>query len=185
MKKNPTLKLYENAHYEEYDGNYFSLPNEIFLLGLDATAIAVFAYLRRRENHRAKDPRRYTCYPSYGEIGKAIHRSNHTVAKYVYELCEKHLIEIESTRVMTKKNLKRNGHLKYRILPREEAIRYNHQCQVTMDELRKERERVAKALAKQATPECKPYIPAVRTWAEVRAHYIKSHAAHTPEELPS
>ena len=52
MNKNPSLKLYENAHYEKYDGNYFSLPNEIFSLGLDATAIAVFAYLRRLENHR-------------------------------------------------------------------------------------------------------------------------------------
>ena len=182
MNKNPSLKLYENAHYEKYSGNYFSLPNEIFSLGLDATAIAVFAYLRRLENHRKGDPNRFTCYPSYEEIGKAIHRSNHTVAKYVYELCEKRLIEIESTQIITKNHLKRNGHLRYHILPLEEALRYSYQQQAEKVETQKERKRIAKALAKQTAPKLGQWIPVVRTWAEVKALYVKSHASPKPEE---
>ena len=48
--------------------NYFTLPNEIFSLGLDAGEIAVYAYLRCLEN-----PSTYQCWPSYSTIGKAIH----------------------------------------------------------------------------------------------------------------
>ena len=32
--------------------NYFTMPNEIFSLGLDASEIAVYAYLRCLENRR-------------------------------------------------------------------------------------------------------------------------------------
>ena len=48
--------------------NYFTLPNEIFSLGLGAGEIAVYAYLRCLEN-----PSTYQCWPSYSTIGKAIH----------------------------------------------------------------------------------------------------------------
>ena len=48
--------------------NYFTLPNEIFSLGLGAGEIAVYAYLRCLEN-----PSTYQCWPSYATIGKAIH----------------------------------------------------------------------------------------------------------------
>lgn len=47
--------------------NYFTLPNEIFSLGLGAGEIAVYAYLRCLEN-----PSTYQCWPSYATIGKAI-----------------------------------------------------------------------------------------------------------------
>ena len=47
--------------------NYFTLPNEIFSLGLGAGEIAVYAYLRCLEN-----PSTYQCWPSYSTIGKAI-----------------------------------------------------------------------------------------------------------------
>ena len=40
--------------------NYFTLPNEIFSLGLGAGEIAVYAYLRCLEN-----PSTYQCWPSY------------------------------------------------------------------------------------------------------------------------
>lgn len=33
-------------------GNYFSLPNEIFLLGLNAGELAVYSYLKRCENRK-------------------------------------------------------------------------------------------------------------------------------------
>ena len=45
--------------------NYFTLPNEIFSLGLSAGEIAVYAYLRCLENRST-----YQCWPSY-----AAHRS--------------------------------------------------------------------------------------------------------------
>ena len=40
--------------------NYFTMPNEIFSLGLDASEIAVYAYLRCLENRST-----YQCWPSY------------------------------------------------------------------------------------------------------------------------
>lgn len=39
--------------------NYFTMPNEIFSLGLDASEIAVYAYLRCLESHNT-----YQCWPS-------------------------------------------------------------------------------------------------------------------------
>ena len=50
--------------------NYFTMPNEIFSLGLGASEIAVYAYLRRLENRST-----YQCWPSYATIGKAIGRT--------------------------------------------------------------------------------------------------------------
>ena len=44
--------------------NYFTMPNEIFSLGLDASEIAVYAYLRCLENRST-----YQCWPSYTTIG--------------------------------------------------------------------------------------------------------------------
>ena len=40
--------------------NYFTMPNEIFSLGLDASEIAVYAYLRCLESRST-----YQCWPSY------------------------------------------------------------------------------------------------------------------------
>ena len=51
--------------------NYFTMPNEIFSLGLDASEIAVYAYLRCLENRRT-----YQCWPTAAcELpGRIIHR---------------------------------------------------------------------------------------------------------------
>ena len=64
--------------------NYFTMPNEIFSLGLDASEIAVYAYLRCLENRST-----YQCRPSYATIGKAIGRTKNTVMQYVDALSEK------------------------------------------------------------------------------------------------
>ena len=48
--------------------NYFTMPNEIFSLGLDASEIAVYAYLRCLENRST-----YQCWPSYTTIGNAVY----------------------------------------------------------------------------------------------------------------
>ena len=60
------------------DKNYFTMPNEIFSLGLDASEIAVYAYLRCLENRRT-----YQCWPSYTTIGNAVGRAKNTVMRYV------------------------------------------------------------------------------------------------------
>lgn len=92
--------------------NYFPLPNEIFSLGLSATAIAVYGYLLRRENRET-----YECLASYRMIGQAIGKSVTTVRKYVTELEERGLVTTERTSIMTKDGRKWNGCLRYHILP--------------------------------------------------------------------
>lgn len=92
--------------------SYFPLPNEIFSLGLSATAIAVYGYLLRRENRET-----YKCLASYRMIGQAIGKSVTTVRKYVAELEERGLVTTERTSIMTKDGRKWNGCLRYHILP--------------------------------------------------------------------
>ena len=75
--------------------NYFTLPNEIFSLGLSAGEIAVYAYLRCLEN-----PSTYQCWPSYATSGKAVGRAKNTVMRYVDALLEKGLISTEPTSVL-------------------------------------------------------------------------------------
>ena len=55
-------------------GNYFSLPNEIFLLGLNAGELAVYSYLKRCENRKT-----HQCWPSIRTIGEAVGMSGNTV----------------------------------------------------------------------------------------------------------
>ena len=44
-------------------GNFFSLPNEIFLLGLNAGELAVYSYLKRCEDRKT-----HQCWPNDWEI---------------------------------------------------------------------------------------------------------------------
>ena len=54
-------------------GNCFTVPNEIYNLGLSMGAIAVYGFLLRLEDrHPGKD--QYTCHPSYKTIGSAAGR---------------------------------------------------------------------------------------------------------------
>ena len=64
--------------------NYFTMPNEIFSLGLDASEIAVYAYLHCLENRSS-----YQCWPSYTTIGNAVGRAKNTVMRYVDALADK------------------------------------------------------------------------------------------------
>ena len=97
--------------------NYFLLPNQIFLLGLTAAEIAVYAYLIRCENRET-----FTCYPSFNTIGKATNLCKSTVSKCVKSLEEKDLIYTERTSIITKSGKKKNGNLRYTIRPISEAI---------------------------------------------------------------
>ena len=94
--------------------NYFTLPNEIFSLGMDASEIAVYAYLRCLENRRT-----YQCWPSYTTIGNAVGRAKNTVMRYVDALAEKGLISTEPTSVLMRSGIKKNGNLRYTMLKTE------------------------------------------------------------------
>ena len=102
--------------------NQFIMPNQIMQLDLNATALAIYFYLRYIEDRKT-----YQCYPSYRTIGKALNiKSITTVAKYVRELEDKCLIYTEPTEVILKDGKKRNGNLKYTIRPIQDAIEHYH-----------------------------------------------------------
>ena len=105
--------------------HYFTLPNEIFCIGLSSGEIAVYSFLLRCENRKA-----YKCYPSYRTIGQALKMSQNTVRKYVLSLEDKHLISTERTEVITKDGRRRNGTLLYTIRLIAEAIDYFHSEQL-------------------------------------------------------
>ena len=94
--------------YSKYSGrgNFFSLPNEIFQLGLNAGDLSVYSFLRRCENHRT-----HQCWPSIRTIGEAVGMSENTVRKYIHRLEERGLITTEPTEVITKSSGRRNGNL--------------------------------------------------------------------------
>ena len=110
--------------------NYFPLPNVIFSLGLSPGEIAVYSYLLYCEDRKA-----YQCHPGYKTIGRAVGMSINTVQKYIAELCEKGVISIENTSVITKSGQKRNGTLRYTILPIQNAVDLYHQRQLRKLEL--------------------------------------------------
>ena len=106
-------------------GNFFPLPNEIFQMDLCAGEIALYSYLMRMEDRET-----YSCYPSFKTIGKALKMSRNTVMKYVHSLEEKGLITTEHTSVITQEGIKRNGNLKYQILPIQCEVDEFHQKQI-------------------------------------------------------
>ena len=122
--------------------NYFTLPNEIFSLGLGAGEIAVYAYLRYLEN-----PSTYQCWPSYTTIGKAIGRTKNTVMQYIDALSEKGLISTEPTSVLMRSGIKKNGNLRYTIRPIREAIEIFHVRQLSAVERAAERQQVQRKLS--------------------------------------
>ena len=62
----------------KHKGNFFSLPNEVFLLGLSPGELAVYSFLRRCENRKT-----HQCWPSVKTIGKSVGMSENTVRKYI------------------------------------------------------------------------------------------------------
>lgn len=105
--------------------HYFPMPNEIFHLDLSDGAILVYAFLMYCEDRKT-----YQCHPSYATIGKAIKRSENSVAKYVRELEEKRLIHTEPTEVTLKDGRRHNGTLLYTIRPIAEAVEYGYEQQM-------------------------------------------------------
>ena len=106
-------------------GRFFLLPNEIFTLELTAGEIAVYAYLvfcEDRETHQ--------CWPSIGKICQHTGMSANTVAKYIRQLEERRLIDVEPTKVRTKSGEVRNGTLQFTIRSIQEAVNYHLERQL-------------------------------------------------------
>ena len=125
----------------KYMGNFFSLPNEIFLLGLSPGELAVYCYLRRCENQQT-----HQCWPSYKTIGEAVGMCTNTVSRYVKKLEERGLIVVEPTKVTTKAGVTRNGTLQFTLLPPQNVIARHYEEKLGELELAAERQRVQKLL---------------------------------------
>ena len=128
-------------------GNFFSLPNEVFLLGLSAGELAVYSFLKRCENRKT-----HQCWPSIKTIGQAVGMSENTVRKYIRRLEERGLIVTESTEVITKSSGRRNGNLLFTLRPIGEVIDQHYDRQLAELELATERQRVAKLLRARESP---------------------------------
>ena len=96
---------------------FFMFPNAVFELGLNVYELAIYAYLLRIEDRRT-----WQCVVSYPTIADKLGISVNTVAKYVGLLEEHGLITTERTDVITRDGLRRNGCLRYTILPIQMAI---------------------------------------------------------------
>ena len=118
------------------------MPNEIFSLGLDASEIAVYAYLRCLENRSS-----YQCWPSYTTIGNAVGRAKNTVMRYVDALADKGLISTESTSVLMRSGIKKNGSLRYTLRPIREAVELFHDRQMAAVEHAAERQQIQRKLS--------------------------------------
>ena len=100
-------------------GHYFLLPNEIFTLGLNPGELSVYAYLIFCEDRQT-----HQCWPSIGRISQYTGMSANTIAKYIRQLEEKQLIDVEPTKVQTRDGKVRNGALRFTIRPIQEAVNY-------------------------------------------------------------
>ena len=119
-------------------GNFFSLLNKIFLLGLRPGELAVYSYLRRCEDRAT-----HQCWPSYKTIGKAVGMSETTVRKYTLRLEERGPLSTEPTEVVTATGQKRNGNLRYTLRPVQEWIAAHYDRQLEQLEMAATRQRAA------------------------------------------
>ena len=135
--------------YSKYSGrgNFFSLSNEVFLLGLSAGELVVYSFLKRCENRKT-----HQCWPSIRTIGQAVGMSENTVRKYIRRLEERELITTEPTEVITKSSGRRNGNLLFTLRPIGGVIDDHYASQLAELELATERQRVAKLLREQESP---------------------------------
>ena len=84
--------------------NFFSLPNELFLLGLRAGELAVYSFLKLCENRRT-----HQCWPSVKTIGEAVGMCENAVRKYIRQLEDRGMVYTEPTEVITRSNGKRKA----------------------------------------------------------------------------
>ena len=135
--------------YSKYSGrgNFFSLPNELFQLGLDYGELAVYSFLKRCENRKT-----HQCWPSIKTIGQAVRMSENTVRKHIRRLEERELITTEPTEVITRFSGRRNGNLLFTLRPIGEVIDDHYASQLAELEMATERQRVTNLLREQESP---------------------------------
>ena len=119
------------------NGNYFTLPNVVFHLGLTTGELATYAYLLRCEIRK-----NYQCRPSYKTIGQAIGKTKNAVKTYVDGLRDKGLIKTEPTTKTAKDGTVLNGNLLYTILPIENAINVYNETQKYLSEIESRRQKI-------------------------------------------
>ena len=128
-------------------GKFFTVPDEVFHLGLGHGAITVYAYLLRCENRRT-----HQCYPSYNTISGATGLAVNTAMKHINKLAERRFITVERTSYMDSNGMKWNGNNLYTILPIQQAADAFYQRQLDRLDLAAERQRIAKLTQERETP---------------------------------
>ena len=118
---------------------FFTLPNEIFLLGLPPSAFMAYAYLLLIEDRRT-----HTCHPSYNTIAAATGLAKNTVMKSISVLLELRLIAMEHSRYFDKRGMKWKGNNLYTILPTRAAVDAFHQRQLEQSALDARHRRIRK-----------------------------------------
>ena len=114
--------------------NFFTLPNEVFLLKLPPSAFMAYAYLLLIEDRRT-----HTCHPSYNTIAAATGMSKNTAMKSISTLLEAGLITVEASNYFDKRGMKWKGNNLYTILPVRPAVDAFHQRQLRQLDLDAER----------------------------------------------
>ncbi len=129
-------------------GNFFSLPNEVFLLALPPSAFLVYAYLLYCEDRRT-----HQCHPSYRTIAGTTGLSLNTVVKSVSVLAEWDLITVERSCWFNEVGMKRNGNNVYTIRPIREAVDYYNEQQLQRLDAISERQRIQARLSRLCAPQ--------------------------------
>ena len=119
------------------NGNYFTLPNVVFHLGLSTGELATYAYLLCCEDRKT-----YQCWPSYTKIGQAIGKTKNAVKTYVDGLRDKGLIDTKQTTKTAKDGTVLNGNLCYTILPIENALNLYNERQKYLSEIESRRQKI-------------------------------------------
>lgn len=118
--------------------NFFTLPNEIFLLKLPPSAFMIYAYLLLIEDRKTN-----TCHPSYNTIATATGMSKNTVLKSIGTFLESGLITMEPSSYFDKSGMKWKGNNLYTILPIYSAVDIFHQRQLRQLEIDAAKSRLA------------------------------------------
>ena len=124
------------------NANFFTLPNEVFLLRLPPSAFMVYAYLLLIEDRRT-----HTCHPSYNTIATATGLAKNTAMKSISTLLEMGLITAEPSSYFDKRGMKWKGNNLYTILPVRAAMDAFNQRQLRQLEMDTERRRVLRQQA--------------------------------------
>lgn len=126
-----------NDEKKAENGNYFTLPNVMFQLGLSTGELATYAYLLRCEDRKT-----YQCFPSYKTIGQAIGKTRNAVKTYVDGLRDKGLIKTEPTTKTAKDGTVLNGNLLYTIQPIEHALNVYNERQAYLSGIESRRQMI-------------------------------------------